>query len=482
MASGDVDLLITVANAEANAALAQTNNALGRIRSSGLQAVQAARGLDAAFDALGGSGKFGAENIAQLSSLLPLLGSAGPMGLAIAGAGLLTTKLFQMHQEAKKQEIAEEASRVKALADATLDAATGLRAMQKALSEGKSITEALLARDEAQTGKDFENVAANSAKRLKELQAELDGLRQKEAELNAQSPRTLAELLEKDEALQKVKKEIEETAHAMANVVVVEDQSVESFRQASIEIRNQRDAMNEACKAAEDYEEAMAEMLAQMASTMSGLATMFGDSGKEEGLPGMADGYVETTGIMVDATISATEMIRAQWEQTRAAIEGALILGAIPMFDAYADALDKTVSLNALFSESSGRAFQNAASGIARQIGHIAMIHVAEELALAATTAMNPAAAALYGPAPAHLKAAGAWAIVAGAAGVGAGLASVAPGGGSGGAPSVNGRERGGSGEGTGTQVFVTVIGTLDERGAESLAEQISSVQRRRNV
>lgn len=137
-------------------------------------------------------------------------------------------------------------------------------------------------------------------------------------------------------------------------------------------------------------------------------------------------------------------------------------------FDAYADALDKTVSLNELASASLDRTAQNIAAGQVRAIGRQAAVEGAfyGAKALASLAMYDYNAAATYGQASAAMFG------VAALAGVASGALSVKPGGGPG-----RGRGRGADGGSFGPggpTVNVTVIGNLDDESAQDLGRRIA--------
>lgn len=145
---------------------------------------------------------------------------------------------------------------------------------------------------------------------------------------------------------------------------------------------------------------------------------------------------------------------------------------AADAYNAYADALDKTVSLNQLFAGGFDRAMRNVAASSIRSVGQRAAVDAAYE------TAKGIAAIAIGDPmAPVHFKAAAAFAAIALAAGAGSGLVSVAPGGGgfsSGGGR--GGRESGGR-EGRGTTINLTVIGAPDFTTKQTIAQWVHEIE-----
>lgn len=166
----------------------------------------------------------------------------------------------------------------------------------------------------------------------------------------------------------------------------------------------------------------------------------------------------------IDALEREAEMQARVGAMAESAIAG-IAAGA---FDAYAEALDKTVSMNALFQSSTDRTLRNVAASTIRNVGRQAAIEGAMELARAAAAL----AIGNYPSASLHGQAAAGFFAVAAAAGAAAGATSVkAPSGGGGG----RGRDAGSggpSGSG-GPTIHVTVIGSLDTQARKDLGAQL---------
>lgn len=150
--------------------------------------------------------------------------------------------------------------------------------------------------------------------------------------------------------------------------------------------------------------------------------------------------------------------------------QGVALTAATEALNAYYDALDKTVSLNAIFAGGFDRAMRNAAAATVRSVGQQAAVRAIFELAEGWACLGNPLLAEF---APFHFKSAAIFGGIAIGAGPGAGLLSVMPAGGGG------GKEKGGAGSGSGSSggggpnINVTFIGTLDTQARRDIWAQI---------
>lgn len=151
----------------------------------------------------------------------------------------------------------------------------------------------------------------------------------------------------------------------------------------------------------------------------------------------------------------------------RSMAESAAVGAAADAYDAYADALDRTVSIQNLLSGSMDRTLRNIAASTIRNIGRQAVTEGSMQVAHAlAKTAMGN-----YPAAAVHMEAAAAYFAVAAAAGAGAGLASVRqPGRGGGGGAGA------GAAGGGGPQVSVTIIGAPNYEGMREVASWVQRV------
>jgi len=165
----------------------------------------------------------------------------------------------------------------------------------------------------------------------------------------------------------------------------------------------------------------------------------------------------------IDALESEIEMQHRVGAIAQSAIAGT----ASGAFDAYAEALDKTVSLNALFEKSTDRTLRNVAASTIRNVGRQAAV----EGAMEAARALASLAVRDFEGAGNHAAASAAFFGVAAAAGVAAGLVSVKPA-----SASSGGRGRGDAGAGDGKSgpvIHLTVIGNLDTEARKDLGRQL---------
>jgi len=152
---------------------------------------------------------------------------------------------------------------------------------------------------------------------------------------------------------------------------------------------------------------------------------------------------------------------------------GGMAAGA---FNAYADALDKTVSLNALFAGGFDRALRNQAAAVVRSVGQQAAIRSIFELAQGFAALGTPG---MQGLAAFHFKSAAIFGSIAVASGPGAGLLSVAPAGAGGGEGRGRADRDGGGDRAGGPSYQVTVIGNLDDQGAADLVRRLRQAEER---
>lgn len=145
-------------------------------------------------------------------------------------------------------------------------------------------------------------------------------------------------------------------------------------------------------------------------------------------------------------------------------------------FDAYADAMDRSISVQSLLSQQTGRAMQNVVASTLRGIGSEAAANAVMETAKGIAASTGPAGVAAFGNPGGHFAAAGMFASVAALAGVGSGALSVKPGGGGGGGGGGSSRDGRSSEASDSPMVNVTVIGAPDWDGKRELAKWVAEV------
>lgn len=187
---------------------------------------------------------------------------------------------------------------------------------------------------------------------------------------------------------------------------------------------------------------------------------------------------LETSGKITKATkkrigelqreIDELERQRQLMQRVGAIAESAIGQTATGAFDAYAAALDKTVSLNALFEKSTDRTLRNVAAATIRNVGRQAAV----EGAMEAARALASLAIRDFEAAGNHAAASAAFFGVAAAAGAAAGLVSV-KGAGSGGGGR---RAGGGSSKDGGPNYFITIIGDPDYEGKQRVAGWVAEI------
>lgn len=186
----------------------------------------------------------------------------------------------------------------------------------------------------------------------------------------------------------------------------------------------------------------------------------------------------QTSGSAQASTIEEIAVQQRLLDQLRQQIDMQQRLGAMAesaiggaaagAFDAYADALDRTVSLNNLASRSMDRTLRNIAASTIRNIGRQAAV----EGGMEAARALAALAVRDFDGAANHAAASAAFFGVAAAAGVGAGLVSVKPGG------RGDRRDRGADSSGGrgGPTVNLVVIGAPDFTTKQTIAGWVAEM------
>ena len=148
---------------------------------------------------------------------------------------------------------------------------------------------------------------------------------------------------------------------------------------------------------------------------------------------------------------------------------------AVGAYDAWTDAMETSIDTQKFAAKSLLSSLRNMIAGVIRTIGEKAAIKGAEEIA----EAYSSIAGEDYKGAAMHGSAAAQWFGVAAAAGVAS--AAMSTGGGGRGSVALPGQDSEGNG---GTRIVqqITIIGTLDTRDAESLAEQLQHAQASRDL
>lgn len=490
----DIDLLIALSGSErVTGQLGSVTSNLATLKTQGLQAMQGVRGLSSAFDAMSGSGKLSAESIVQMTNLLPLLSAAGPAGLAIAGLGTLALQLHKANDAADRKEMEEQAKRIKQVEEAAKDATTGLRAFQKAIAEGSTREEADLAAKRAQLAKDTENTAKESQDNITRLMGELEDLRARQRKLRSEMPATQEDLVRHVLTLEEVETSIRDTAFAIANVVVAEDQFYESAGDANRALDDQTTILT---KWMTDSERATA-ITRALAAAEGMVADEVARTARAE--EARADALLRAQMIVAErdpedrmrrARALAKQKAAGAPEDFDAMAAAQQRLGMMTQqalgelgaaaFDQYANAMERVIDGQNAFGKNSGRAMQNAASATLKSLGQQSAAMAVMHLAMAAAGATGGwFPTAQYGTPTANLKAAALFGSVAVLAGVGGAALSVKPASGGGGGGSGGGDRGGGSGSGGGPNVSVTVIGNLDDAAANDLGRRIAQAMAR---
>jgi len=475
--AADIDLLIALSGSEqVKSQLGGVQLNLAQLRTQGLQAMQGMRGLEGAFDALSGKGKLSAESITQLSNLLPMLGTAGPAGLAVAGLGALTLHLFKAHEEAKRQEIAEEAERIKKLDQAARDAVVGLSAFQKAISEGKTREEAGIARSRAQGAKDAENALKREREESERLFSELSKLRAEEKALTAETGGGTSAVIDRIFALDRVRAQIDETVFALTNLTIGTDDSTRAAGENARALDRQEQSLKGNLKVIEQIGIPVLEAYLIKKREEAKLSREITALGRDVDV-GITKEQADALNLLANGAPGVNAFALAVSQLGFITVHAIGDLGAAA-FDQYADAMERVIDGQNAFSASSGRAARNAAASTLKALGQQAAAQATMHLAMAAAGSFGWINVAMYGTPADNLKAAALFGSVAAAAGVGGAALSVKSGGGGGGGGARPDRDSGGTDRG-GPSYQVTVIGNLDDQSAADLVRRLRQAEER---
>lgn len=409
-------------------------------------------GLAKAFDDLSKSGKVSHQTIVGLIGVLPALSSpVGALALGIAGAA---TALGRWTEEAAKA------------ADESAGLTSAMDRYYEAIISGATESEALLRKQEAERHEQFARRRAELEKENSLWNRVVEGMAATAdpTGLIRRGVKMVGDAYEEHlaESAARAKKELDELAATLGRE--------SRFAKALSETGN---TINEFF--IEDMQEGLG-------TTARMLALVTGDE-REEALHATGQGMLFIAGAIAsirDEAVTTEQVMFSLARTMEFEVGRAFGTAGVGIFDAYADAMERSISITSLFSEETGRAMQNALAASLRALGQSAAAHAAEELAYAAMTAINPTAAALYGPAPAHLAAAGMWASVAALAGVASPALSVGGGG---------GRDRGrlpgadtGRGDERGPTFQLILLGNPDAATKDELARWIQDAQDGRDV
>lgn len=487
----DIDLVIDVQNQRANAQLAQTAAMTKTLNTTAGQTAGGMVKLNQVFNQGALAAGLAATNMGQMNGLLALVPAvANPASLAVTG---IATGIALLVKEAQKYKGIKFDRELAATEAAARGAARGFDAWRKVMAGGGTESEASFAQILAKTRAEFDETekrlnddTAKREERVKFLQSEVEkferlaGSYEKGHEAiqryTIAGEKARKEIAAEEAAIRANNQQLEDEARKVNETVRLQKERQEAIEGATKATRDQGSAGITLIEITKEVEEAKRRENAEWDAYLAKLreAMAMEAARKKHGTPGM---FGPGLSVAIPALSKNTE--KTFGERMEDSGEMALIDAMAGSYNAYADALDRTISLQTLFSESTGRAMRNAVAQSVRAIGMRAQI----EGAMEAAKAIRDYADGNIPGAIGHTKSAGMFFAVAAAAGAASGALSVNAGstGGNGGGGFVAGSNPD-SRERSGPTINVTVIGTLDTAQREELWEQLYGEAERRNL
>lgn len=460
----DIDLLIAMqGDGKIKGQLAAVQQTAQRFRTGMVQAGMAMQGFDSAMNELNKTGKVSQATISQLTLLLPLL--ANPVTAVAVGIGAIVSQIMRWKAEQTELANALTDQRVRIYlteAEKMVNVKTriaGTSGREREILHGLA---------------DQQNLATEGARNYAETLKALGEEEKRTGESqNAAMSQTTENYVRSAAAIEGRKKALEEDLEALRKAIAAEKKAAEESRRHELALTLaganepfQRGAFESQelsiINTVLEHQQIMraaliAEMNKQVTAGEKVTQAQFDElsaiDAKTAALERQADTYKFVAGVAKDAV-------------------GGIMAGA---FNAYADALDETVSLNAIFAGGFDRALRNQAAAVVRSVGQQAAVRSIFELAEGFAALGSPFTAPF---APFHFKAAALFGGIALAAGPGAGLLSVAPAA----AGSAGGRGgKGGSGDSgsarSGATINVTILGAPSWETKRSIKEWVSEVE-----
>ena len=441
-----------------------------------IKASEVAAGLGAA-----GMGKYG-------TILTGIVTPAGAATVAIAALGLGVAKLVKAAVDFKSKELDEHLRRVANQAEA---ASSGWDAYLSAISVGSARVDAeqskILA--EAQTRFDQERQAANERIKIieKEVQQRvkaLERIKRGEFEAALLVAKEIDDITDMDAVRAHLSKTIEENTQKIEAERLALVPHAKALGDLNKRLKDRKELAGDAMTA-DEIQAARAKALARAHELAAAAATNRALAEQkliEQSLQG--EGFEVNLGMDPDEAERLEAMMQRQidlsfqWAAARRQVIGTMkdeaesvfIMSAVDAYNAYADALDRTVSLNAIFAGGFDRAMRNVAASAVRSLGQRAAFEAAFELAAGFRDLATPG---MQGAALIHFKSAGMFAAIAAAAGIGGGLLSVQGPGAPGAGGPVGGGRSDSSGSGRTVNLSVVTIGVLDSEARKEIARQL---------
>lgn len=411
---------------------------LGERAQAGTRAVKS---LSGAFGDLSKNGKLTSSAIMQFSAALAQAHPA--LGLVGAGIGLVAaqSERFKALEMADKMaEVAEAAKAVRLESDilvASIKAATGESGAFRAKLEEAAKTEVLI------------------ANRTKMLGDELQRL----ADLEAKAAITTAQYAAK----------VAFANQANGNAIRLLEKRRHGLEQEITAVRKARTA-NEQYMSDYDRHFAIMRAVAKVESDRARFLKEIEVAARAARDATSADTFeIDLQRKILEDRNAVYALSQERMQALGAMAQQALGGVAVAAFDQYAEAMDRAIDGQNMFTKSSGRAMQVALANTLHSIGRQAAVEAGMEgaRALAAYAVGSPTASI-------HAASAAAFLAVAASAGVGAGAMSVKPagGGGAGAGSDRGGRSGRDSGDGGSRNTYV-FIGTMDTQARKDFIRQL---------
>ena len=462
----DIDLVISLLGANVvSAQMRGLQLQAQRFRTGIASAGIAMQSFDQAMDELGKTGKVSAGTISQLTFLLPLL--VNPVTAVAVGIGAIVNQLMRWNAEQKElaAEIAD--NRVKGYARSVGEAVAVLTKMAGATDENRESLRqiAILQSDQSNAQQDYtERMSQLAAEEKRTGESRAGGMERESANFvratgaRAESVRAIeAEI----EARSKAQQAIEAERRAQESFLKSQDAQVTMF-EAQLQARIDAGVAGGISEEIEREKFARQQLVAEMQRE--------------------ADVHGHVTALQIEElalheqTITVLEAEADTYRYLGNVVRDTIGDLAVGALNEYYDALDKTVSLNAIFAGGFDRAMRNAAAATVRSVGQQAAVRAIFELAEGWAALGTPG---MQGLAAFHFKSAALFGSIALAAGPGAGLLSVAPGGGGAGGDrgGGGGRGRDSDREGrSGPNIQLIIMGNPDFETKRTYAQWVAEV------
>lgn len=443
---GDIDLVVDLLDERARRGLGNLQQDISRVRVSAAQTSSAFSGM---FREIQQGGTISAETMVRLGGVIAQMGT--PLGAAGAAIGLLATVISDTVgavQRLKKEELQRH---MREIAAATKKAREEWDTYFRVVSEGGSEEEAALRQSRENNLRRFQQQKEMLEGLIAEGEVTVTALTKQLAGAHNQFSRSIIE------------GQIEEWKRAIAGYKA----RLEELAQTTGQTVNKIDSM---------LKPTSAEALSKPAAA---------DEQNAGFLDNIPQAREDVQGLGFDLLIAEAraQSLRDHWkgvtDDMKLMAKDAFADVMVGAFNAYADALDRTISLNAIFAGGFDRALRNMAASTVRSVGQQATVKGAFEVAEAFASLARYDGVGFAG----HMKAAGAYFAVAATAGVAAGALSVNAGGAAGGGVRLPGANPDGTDRGGPSPTFqLILLGAPDASVKDEIARWVRDAMEGRDV